>query len=107
MDTETGEGPRPTIHPEVRREHTIKLAAAANDTRDLTGDILRPDGEMSARIGLTGSGQAADVTVILNGGFPYFAWTTDHGPIGAVENIAKALGTVRHELVMRGQRCRP
>ncbi|TMR06260.1 hypothetical protein ETD83_05165 [Actinomadura soli] len=91
----------------MRREHVIKLAAAANDTGDLTGDILRPDGEMSARIGHARSGHATDVTVILHGGFPYFARTTDHRPIIAIEDVAGTLAVIRHELVMRGQICRP
>ncbi|GAA4224178.1 hypothetical protein GCM10022254_03070 [Actinomadura meridiana] len=107
MGTEPNEGPRPKIHPEVRREHVVKLAAAANDTGDLKSYLICPDGEMSARISESRSGHTTEVTAILHDGLQLFAWTTDHGTIGSVEDIAGTLGAVRHRLVMRDSTCRP
>lgn len=106
VSVETAEPAGPKIHPDVRREHVVKLAAVANSTSDLTAYIVRLDGEISVEISHDQFGHSAEVTVILHCGFPRFAWTTDHDTIGAVDDITATLGVVRHELVMRSATCR-
>ncbi|MGI5200658.1 hypothetical protein ACQEU6_03515 [Spirillospora sp. CA-108201] len=103
MGIGTEEPRRPWIHPDVRREHVIKLAAVANSRTELVGRLVRPDGELAAEISQAPSGHATEVTVIIYQGVPCFAWAADHEAIAAVEDIAETLTAVRHRLAMQEQ----